>query len=134
MWENNGGKTMNPNNYGTLEACQRLEKAGIVLETDCYWTECYYYEARHTAKKWEIVTEQEKEEWQQEVPTDKYIPAPSMAEVWRELEVDGMCNYRQGDILMTAVWTDESRVYENINPTDALIDLLIFVKAQKEGV
>jgi hypothetical protein len=130
---------MNQNNYATLEACQRLVDAEIVLETDFYWSECYYYEARHTAKKWEIVTEQEKEEWQQEVPTDKYIPAPSMAEVWRELP-EKMKLFRKKKALHFEKWKGESYAsYENgllcknINPTDALIDLLIWVKAQKEG-
>jgi hypothetical protein len=28
---------VNNENYGTVEACQRLLDAGIVLETDCYW-------------------------------------------------------------------------------------------------
>jgi hypothetical protein len=111
---------MNPNNYGTQPACQRLHDVGIVLETDFYWCrddDGWYL--RYTLEYHREVFES--------------IPAPSMAEVWRELEVDGMC-YRQCDILMTAVWTDESRVYENPNPTDALIDLLIWLTAQKEGV
>jgi hypothetical protein len=56
-----------------------------------------------------------------------------MAEVWRELpEIDGAGKYWQGDIEFTYVWTDESKVFESDNPTDALIDLLIWVVGQNK--
>jgi hypothetical protein len=132
---------MNPNNYGTLEACQRLVKAGIVLETEAMWgfTE-KKYASGHVDIDWVLVPKT------QRIP--QTIPAPSMAEVWRELpneagggELRVSKNSIIGDIHVEYVipyYIEEPDIaiieINNTNPTDALIDLLIWVKAQKEGV
>jgi hypothetical protein len=117
---------MNPNNYGTLEACQRLVDAGIVLETDCWWQWSKEYGWRiYPAINPEVCEE------------IKYLPAPSMVEVWRELlSNNNVCLSGQQDG-ETTVWTysgwkQTSPDISNINPTDALIDLLIWLTAQKE--
>jgi hypothetical protein len=133
---------MNPNNYATLEACQRLVDAGILLEkTDYVWIYARHIPLKGADRTWQLfdrrslmaieVTEQR---------PDCMIPAPSMAEVWRELP-EKMKLFRKKKALHFEKWKGESYAsYENgllcknINPTDSLIDLLIWVKAQKEGV
>jgi hypothetical protein len=112
---------MNPNNYGTREACQRLVKAGIVLETEVVWC------GHRLQYEWE--------------GTDKeVIPAPSMAEVWRALPFQSYIK-QMGDLSLAWICDDddetktlESGFIQNVNPTDALIYLLIWLTAQKEGV
>jgi hypothetical protein len=111
---------MNPNNHGTLEACKRLADAGIVLETDAYWT-----------KKFPLS--------QYELHREGYyqsIPAVQFAEVWRELPegmmiigVTGKCS---------TLWIEEdseplTEPFQSNNPTDALIHLLIWVRKEGKG-
>jgi hypothetical protein len=115
---------MNTLNYATLEAAQRLVDARIVLETDLYY-------ARDEAG-WYF---RDEENYHREVLES--IPAPSMAEVWRALPDDTQISkYHQSTCLYTGCWTDDSPVFseEHLHSTDALIKLLIWVKAQKEGV
>ena len=115
---------MNTQNYASLEACQRLVDAGIVLKTEAYWirvanSPMMLTDNRHGA--------------------DETYPAPSMAEVWRELpwvtdnyglismnKADNVtyCGYRKGLAI-------REPKFESNNPTDALIDLLIFVRKGK---
>lgn len=116
---------MNTQNFASLEACKRLVEAGIVLKTEAYWirvanSPMMLVDNRHGA--------------------DEYYPAPSMAEVWRELPLkessDGtyarLLFYSHGISWITNA--DESFFpYKECgeNPTDALIDLLIFVRKGK---
>ena len=66
------GDGMNTQNFASLEACKRLLDAGIVLETDCYWHfNDWKYEWQLKYRDYFI------ENW-------GLVPAPSMAEVWRE--------------------------------------------------
>jgi hypothetical protein len=123
---------VNKDNYATLEAAQRLVDAGIVLETEKCWS---------MAQRIDIT-----EKWHLEVNSDSIqllpkFPAPSMAEVWRELHIafrqrtDGLPYLRliaEKDATIVEV-AFASKQFRNINPTDALIDLLIWVTAQ-EGV
>lgn len=132
---------MNPLNHGTREACQRLVEAGIVLETDLYWRVvpsipcipegCIELITIHQMRFLAIGDDDRDG---RDIDGVIYLPAPSMAEVWRELPdgtgisksldtnfsefVDGE-GYRKGES-------------KNTNPTDALIDLLIWVTEQKE--
>jgi hypothetical protein len=132
---------MNPNNYATLEACQRLVDAGILLEkTDYVWIYARHIPLKGADRTWQLfdrrslmaieVTEQR---------PDCMIPAPSMAEVLRGLlSKANVCLSGQQDG-KTTVWTysggkQTSPDISNTNPTDALIDLLIWLTAQKEGV
>jgi hypothetical protein len=105
---------MNTQNYASLEASKRLVDAGIVLKTEAYWirvanSPMMLVDNRHGA--------------------DEYYPAPSMAEVWRELS-------EQHDDEYLRLFKDEGKTFcgygeyadrwGNENPTDALIDLLIW--------
>jgi hypothetical protein len=126
---------MNLNNYATLEASQRLVSNGIVLETEAHWHPNYEREeGSFSAIKivgWIL----------HPYPLSKNsIPAPSMAEVWRELPESITSKGREYnkclvgyDGLNIASYDDDGilnydDLCENINPTDALIDLLIFTK------
>lgn len=137
---------MNELNYASQEASQRLVDAGIVLETDVYW---YHYpeslllEFKHYGK--EIPSDYLVTKASTSKGSRNYIPAPSMAEVWRELPqefkggdfevgktIDGLCfagYYIAADYLDD--FGTEVITFKNINPTDALIDLLIWVTEQK---
>jgi hypothetical protein len=120
---------MNPRDYPTLEACQKLLKAGIVLETDAIWIE-------HLDR---IVT---RGDWEDHYRGIRYLPAPSMAEVWRELpeshisETFGACFL----VLNKIDWIGTVAAYGGMklgqivrtNPTDALIDLLIWVRGKEK--
>lgn len=86
-----------------------------MLETNFYWGIDFY------SKKWELTV----------VKTD--IPAPSMAEVWRELPDFVGVNKIDGDasveltLYVGEKWAGHYET-QNANPTDALIALLIFIK------
>ena len=119
---------MNILNYASLEASKRLVEAGIVLETDFYHVEHhaggYYQQA--IVPKIELLT----------IPKDDIVeinPAPSMAEVWRELLKKHNVSLSGQQEGLTTAWTyaggqETSPDIPNTNPTDALIDLLIWVK------
>lgn len=114
---------MNPLNYASLEASKRLADAGIVLETDFYW-----YRISKTA--WRLINKVQ-------IGPGRAIPAPSMAEVWREFpgelhNVGALLADKTtgGDTYAGYVTSLEHEVkgYIDRNPADALIDLLIWVK------
>jgi hypothetical protein len=103
---------MNELNYASLEASKKLHDAGIILETETVWRKARLGHRYLTRKALYHRT------------TD--IPAPSMAEVWRELP-DSTCINKDGDY--TKCWVDSNmslKVFQNENPADALIDLLIW--------
>jgi len=123
---------MNPNNYGSQPACQRLADAGIVLETELWWT---------------LVGSGYGDDWQWQLsfsnkrdylsPNDYQIkesyPAPSMTEVWRELQKTGRAFQIETDGAVShtrEIW--DTQVFTSTNPTDALIDLLIWVRQRRE--
>lgn len=107
---------MNPNNYASLEASNRLVKAGIVLETEVVWVT--------DGLDWVLMSRDRCGSWMQE------IPAPSMTEVWRELKSRGQFPCSDGDNWwLCGDNADEiSPEMSDHNPTDALIDLLIWVR------
>lgn len=122
---------MNPQNYASLEAGRTLVEAGIVLETNLYWRIivthndlAFYEDTDNDEIKWES------------------IPAPSMIELWRELpdniRVRGdrwdLSISKTGDGRTVAGYWGQGRPlieFNNINPADALIDLLIFVRKER---
>ena len=125
---------MNPLNRASLESSLRLSEAGIVLKTEASW----YYHYGGPVWTWELSNC-----W----PTSnigyrgKCIPAPSMAEVWRKLpryiERKGyhyeLLLMQEPDGFTSAHYSDLQRNYtifrgDSINPTDALIDLLIWTR------
>lgn len=130
---------MNPLNYASLEACKRLVDAGVVLETEAGWYKIF----RPGSHAFDMVLSMR-------TGNEKFygdnFPAPTMAEVWRELpdSVDDadlvMEKTSQGDTyagyaIPVKASQGEVDSYEqeihgllDTNPTDALIDLLIWVR------
>jgi hypothetical protein len=120
---------MNPLNYASLEASKRLYEAGIVLETDMVFEKHTWLCSQGSASKWVLILRSFAGR------ESKILPAPSMAEVWRELpettEHDGITYYiamEKEDGGITECWVRDDIVFSNTNPTDALIDLLIWVR------
>ena len=109
---------MNPNNYASLAASKRLVEAGIVLQTEVVWAT--------DGLDWGM----------------QGIPAPSMAEVWRELPeyveykkddrplIEYLRIDKNGDGSLSCGYGRYSEMTINDNPTDALIDLLIWVRKE----
>jgi hypothetical protein len=117
--------TPNPENYGTLPACQALEKAGIVMETDQYWSlseKKLYPRSTIVACKSEI--------------GKQVVPAPMWAEMWREFP-DSITSRSKDADGETSCWINGSGVtFKDANPCDALIHLRIWLKerGEKENV
>ena len=120
---------MNPDNYGTPKASQRLVDAGIVLEFEYCW-----FPDVNSKTGWSL------NRCFGKLPSSDCIPATSMAEVWRELPTTTMLtrvfkdgeDRKEGD---TIVWdhTKPSHIFfVRTNPADALIDLLIWVVGQRK--
>ena len=118
---------MDERNYGSLEACQRLHAAGIVLETDMRW-----YKGPGYTRLYESGIKSN-------LPS---VPAPSMAEVWRMLPITHQTkNFGNTPLIMMAEEDGQVVVgygpimlcqIVNTNPTDALIDLLIWTVEQRK--
>lgn len=105
---------MNPDNVGTLLACQRLQAAGIVLETD------FQYDGLGCLQKGLC-------------SPFYFVPAPSMAEVWRELpEQAQILKSVKTNVCWTEIRPTNCQPFAGANPTDCLIDLLIWVEQRKE--
>jgi hypothetical protein len=111
---------MNELNYASLEASQRLSKAGIVLKTEMAWGQDKN-DPPGVLILWEF---------------NGVYPAPSIAEVWRELPFQSYIKMLDEGSSLAWIF-DEERKFEspeiwNTNPTDALIDLLIWVTEQRK--
>jgi hypothetical protein len=110
---------MNPNNYASLAASKRLADNGIVLETDHFYRSYMILDDEHHDR----------------VKGD--IPAPSMAEVWRELPPGTELHKAHSftEAFNFADTENADSIYPPCNspdnPTDALIDLLIWVRKEK---
>jgi hypothetical protein len=117
----------NPKHYGTLPACQALAKAGIVMETDC---------CRDLAVNPDKVIH-----WPKGVERNHpdFVPAPSLAEMWRELPhiftISGcLCTLglsKEREDMSVAVYSwhgDWLMSIRHSNPTDALIYLRIWLE------
>ena len=113
---------MNTQNYGFLAACQRLIEAGIVLETDFVWAlngTGWHFFSRDWATKMVVYYE--------------LIPAASMTEVWRELPEqhdDEYLRVFKDGVKTFCGYGEYADRWSSENPTDALIDLLIWLKQQ----
>ena len=131
---------MNQKNYASQEASKRLVDAGIVLETEAVWAFVSYcnrpsQDDAHYALIIKPI-----------IPWKEQCPAPSMAEVWRELPE----SIRLEPTTIFPVWKHltiekaEARtevyyrpctyteIVSSANPTDALIDLLIWVRKEQK--
>lgn len=107
---------MNPLNYASLPASQRLQSSGIVLETEAVWRKkrdkTGYYLSRKALYH-----------------RTSDIPAPSMAEVWRELP-EGTTISKDNTHSGAFVVGKSKHDHQAPNPTDALIDLLIWQRKE----
>jgi hypothetical protein len=126
------GGFMNNLNYATLEASKKLHDAGIMLETEAVWVKWYFDGS--------ILSDRNPYEWRLQykalTQTDfESIPAPCFTDVWRELPFQSYI--KKLDDGSTLVWICdddadgkyiESNMIANTNPTDALIDLLVWLK------
>jgi hypothetical protein len=131
---------MNPLNYATLEASQRLHANGIVLETEMVWF------SEFPKDEWGLITASAYNLLLERMPHMVFssIPAPSMPEVWRELpEMIGetgrkfyLTAQRLGGFTEvgyeSAHHDGVKKSFESTNPTDALVDLLIWVVEQRK--
>lgn len=112
---------MNTQNYASLEASKRLHDTGIVLETDYYWclddSVGWYFRDESTFA----------------FDVHESIPAASFAELWRELP-DNVDLGRNKGINYAGLELESGgyKEFENINPADALAELLIWVKGEKK--
>ena len=116
---------MNEANYASLEASKRLVEAGIVLETDALWVKWYFDTSTNTnysPYEWRLM---HKGLTQDDLES---IPAPSMAEVWRELP-EGTYLHKNTFDTEAAFGVKEYSIRDE-SPTDALIDLLIWVRKE----
>lgn len=114
---------MNPLNYASLPASQRLQSSGIVLETECCWKwkdPCSPDDMAYGAYgEWTLVSRSI------DHIDVECIPSPSMAEVWRELPYGASFQRLQTNYARDQ---KENVEFESDNPTDALINLLIHIK------
>ena len=141
---------MNQLNYASLEASKRLVDAGIVIKSEKIWASVpnpYNVDREgNSLPHWKLIDPPL-------YPYKEQIPAPSMTEVWRELpegfEYISKFDYesshaylcltksRKGDNTTFASYflPDDKAVCgskkHDANPTDALIDLLVWVRKEQ---
>ena len=109
---------MNEQNYASLEVCRRLVDTGIMLETEAWWN---LHSDGWKLQLWK---------W-----SDGSVPAPSMAEVWEELP-EGATLYKEspdaeyGYTSVAHLGRGSSPMFDS-NPTDALCELLLWLKGER---
>ena len=119
---------MNQSDYASFEAAHRLVAAGILLEAEAGWIS-------ERTKDGIVYKLMHKEEIH-----GAYYPAPSMAEVWRELpeRLDVTDLMKPHSYIRLTKFHGETvsgygvqpDVGKRVNPADALIDLLIWVRKE----
>ena len=132
------GEFMNELNYASLEASKKLVDNGIVLETDYYWatySESTLQSIRDTGKVYPRPYLVTKESIHEKHRTGHgYYPAPCFTDVWRELPAkigaDHILEiYKEYGFTKAQYWGLDLYGYSK-NPTDALIDLLVWLKGE----
>lgn len=109
---------MNPDNHASLEASKRLHDAGIVMETEAIW-----FPKGDNFNLYPC--------WVGKESYKEHIPAPTMAELWRELPEHTML-WKHKEVSGAFIdYPQSAYEYRQTNPADALIELLIWVR--KEG-
>ena len=136
---------MNKLNYASLSASKKLVENGIVLETDAVWVKWYFDGS--------VLSDRNPYEWRLQykalTQTDfESIPAPCFTEVWRELPEEYDTETRHLELQVDkikrvdgVIVTSANYIYDDTengccvykffakeNPTDALIDLLVWLK------
>jgi hypothetical protein len=122
---------MNKLNYASLEASKRLIDAGIRLDTDSYWA-TYLEEVLQSIKDAGkvlpspyLVNKDSIHNKDLLRECKNYIPAPTMAEIWRELP-EGTISMKANDRLYFS--SGDKGAIHSTNPTDALVNLLILIR------
>ena len=115
---------MNELNYATLEVSQSLIDKGIVLETEAVWN--YWIHGKYF-----LVLEKDRT-----CGKDNCVPAPSLAEVWRELpETDELMDIVRQYAEVTAefwqVLLIQRYVFNLLRDVNKMIDLLIWITEKK---
>jgi hypothetical protein len=113
---------MNELNYASLEASKKLVDNGVVMETDFVW--------RLGADGWKLLSR----DWVTSMMSNTYetYPAPCFTEVWRELPEGTVCKKQPDSITKCAnLLMSDLKVFFNTNPTDALIELKIWLEKEK---
>lgn len=140
--------TPNPNNYASLEMARKLQEAGIALETEKVHVKVYseeYPGAVIIFEGFDIRSAKDtfgKDINHGELGEDFY-PAPSMAEAWRELpssiEENGVTytkTLKDFGVIQVATYEslegNHTELKQTTNPTDALCELLIWVKGNTD--
>ena len=108
---------MNELNYASFEASKRLVDAGVVLEMDAIWSLFY--------NGWRLVLRTELH------PLVEDYPAPSMTEVLEELPNNTAFLKNKIYYASTGGKDNAYKEFISTNPTDALIDLLIWTRKEK---
>ena len=111
---------MNELNVASLQASKKLVEAGIVLETDAVWARDeigWYLRSSFENTEREVL---------------KSYPAPSMAEVWRELPEGTECIKQATETKCITMSKDNIKVFFSKNPADALIELRIWLEKEKK--
>ena len=127
---------MNELNYASLEASKKLVDNGIVLETEKYFEIPYEEDSKTFCQVNNNGTDAAV--LPAKLQRGIKIPRPCFTEVWRELPEyitkGGTIQYleigKTGSKTYAAYdFADDYILFEN--PTDALIDLLIFIRKEK---
>ena len=105
---------MNELNYASLEASKKLHDAGIILETDAVW------EGKEGQTRLNL-----------KANCPDGFPAPSMAEVLEELPNNTAFLKNKIYYASTGGKDNVYKEFISTNPTDALIDLLIWTRKEK---
>ena len=118
---------MNELNYASLEASRKLKEAWIDIKTDILWIE-----SGHSWFKWFLGDHETASDL---FPHSDTIPAPSLTEILRELPAYLVRETEYCHLTITkyksfyvCCYDGTGLVCENINPTDAAIELLIWAK------
>jgi hypothetical protein len=116
---------MNELNYASLEASKKMVDNGIVLETDAVWVKWYFDSStpyNREPYEWRL-------QYKALIQTDfESIPAPCFTDVWRELPEGAECKKQAEETKCVVVTQDNIKVMFSPSPTDALIDLLVWLK------
>jgi hypothetical protein len=131
---------MNELNYASLEASKKMVDNGIVLETDAVWVKWYFDSStpyNREPYEWRL-------QYKALIQTDfESISAPCFTEVWMELEKNtifyGADLYFSFNLSEFGFYTNSAKFSDGLgrinsptfmsdNHTDALIDLLVWLK------
>lgn len=113
---------MNKDNYATLKESARLYDAGIDLFTDAIWLEMSLGSGIY-----ELCNRNSAAQWHKD--KNDFVPAPMVAEVWAELPEGVVIDKLECGVCVS--YTDNKLNTYHVtsdNITDALIDLLIWLK------